>query len=616
MESDHPFGERKAECANKSKLLICSIYSAIILIAIAIGFIILIVHVRTKYPAPDLWEKTIEMVEMRDGVNLYTEIYRPARKVPSELGVILVRTPYLFNASIGSALFNQDSFKELTQHGYYFIWQNVRGVGTSEGHFDPLPDTGVTSGVDDSTDAYDTIEWIKNNITSNGNVVLWGNGYSGYTALASLHKHHPNLAAVVAQSPVVDVFLDGVFFSNGAIKIASAFSYLYTLESTVNQTTFPYDTELYEWYKYFVPLANGRELLNYTDSYDLIMNNIKYNEVWEGKSLLRNTLTLDDIPTLIVGGWKDSDHLAGTLKFFDRLQKDNFSNIKLVLGPWFQHEWNDGMIAKRNETEMSISFVSSWLNQIVHKVGEVDKTLVHSYREGAEVWKNYTKEEWDLENHQLFYLNSDGSLDSILGTEECLSYTSDPKHPVPYANVPINDFIETFISDGTWRTSDQRFSNSRPDVLTYRTNPLEKAVTIKGNVQVSLKALSSSTDIDFVVKLIDVISDHDNVTANGFQKIVALGNLPARFRESFTTPKPLDTEKEFTIQIDLGSVDYKFLEGHEIMIHVQSTLFPFMARNTQNFDHPIPDSKWDDYETSIQCIYSNSFVRLPIVDDK
>ncbi len=550
-------------------------------------------------------------IPMRDGVKLFTCVYVP-KDDSARYPILLQRTPY----SVGPYGVDQSKpdlgpSPSFGLSGYIVAYQDVRGCYLSEGRYEDVrPQKPVKSGpgdIDESSDTFDTIDWLVKNVPgNNGRVGIWGISYPGFYAAAGLIDSHPALKAVSPQAPLVDYFLGDDTHHNGAFFLHQEFNFdavfgLPRPEPTKKPNPrFDHGTpDAYDFFLRMGPLfgANELHLKEKRAFWNDIMKHGSYDDFWKERALLPHLKDVNPA-VMIVGGWFDAEDLYGPLNTYQTIEKTSpgAKNI-LVMGPWTHGGWARGDGASLGP----VSFSS--------KTGEFYREKIqlpffeHHLKEKdgwnpPEAWAFETgRNEWHRHDHwppskarsRSLYLDAEGGLafEVPSGTkgEACDEFVSDPNHPVPYtATISIN-------CPNTYMVEDQRFAARRPDVLVYQTGSLTEDVTVVGPIRAELQVSTTGTDADWVVKLIDVYpDDHPDPEPNptgvrmgGYQQLVRGEVMRGKFRNSFERPEPFSpgvpTEVPFTIQ----DVYHTFRPGHRIMVQVQSSWFPLVDRNPQKF---------------------------------
>lgn len=585
------------------------------------------------------------MVPMRDGVKLFTVIVM--KKGTTNAPILLSRTPY--NATKSTARVRSQRAvdmleimdAEFVEDGYIRVYQDIRGMYKSEGEWvlnrpivGPLNDTGI----DESTDAYDTIEWlVKNTPESNGNVGAIGSSYLGFTALMTLINPHPALKAVIAQSPMVDGWMGDDWFHNGAFRL-NTLEYPLSLGFNKGEGGGEFPLGGGDDYTLFLEAGSVADFVKMVGAEHVpgirkFMENPAYTEFWSlqavDKWLAARPHTVPTI--LVVGQWDQEDSYGAPAVYRALEPKDkNNDRVSFVIGPWrhsgFNHYGYDlgaltftGDTAREWRVKYAKPFFDHWL-----KGGPDPKTPpVLTYATGANEWN--VSDRWPMGTPKRIFLAADGKATfekpQASGHEE---YISDPAKPVPFIPRPID------MDDPTqwrpWLVHDQRFVSSRPDVVSWTSAPLTEAVHIMGAPEVELFASTTGTDSDWVVKLIDVYPNdvpepaHQGAKPSmaGFELPIGIEIFRGRYVKSFAKPSPLQPNKVERYTWKLPDVDHVFLPGHRIMVQVQSTLFPLYDRNPQTYVENIMYARKEDYKKATQKIYfggtNASAIVLPVVD--
>jgi putative CocE/NonD family hydrolase len=575
-------------------------------------------------------------IPMRDGKELFTAVYEPkdnAKPYP----IMLNRTPY------SVAPYGTDNYPislgpsdELEKDGFIFAYQDVRGAMMSEGTFinvTPVISQGTDqngpSVVDESTDAYDTIDWLVRNVpNNNGRVGMWGISYPGFYAASGMIHAHPALKAVSPQAPISDWFIGDDFHHNGAFFLAHAFGFLSSFGyprsglTTQFHPQFEFPTpDGYDFYLRMGPLpnANKRYFNNKVPFWDEIMQHGNYDEFWQARNL-RPHLENIKPAVMTVGGWFDAEDLFGALAVYQAVEKSSPDayNI-LVMGPWFHGGWarsdgsSLGSIRFGSDTsvfyrrEIEFPFFEHFLK------GANDPHLPEAFvfMTGKNEWEMTTRWPPDIAGPQKLYFGVNGKLswdpDSEASGAAFDEYISDPAKPVPYTNEIVTRMIREYM------VGDQRFAARRTDVLTYQTDELKQDILIAGPISPSLSVSTTGTDSDFIVKLIDVYPDNtpDDETGQGivrmggYQQLVRGEPFRGKFRNSFTKPEPFIPGKITKIEFQMPDAYHAFRKGHRIMVQVQSSWFPLVDLNPQQFED-IYSAKPEDFRKATQRIYRST----------
>lgn len=589
---------------------------------------------------------TSAMIPARDGIKLNTLIYVP-KDQSGPLPFILMRTPYSIEGSSGNF---RSYFKELAAEKYIFVFQDIRGRYGSEGQFvmnRPIHDPRDAKGIDESTDTWDTVEWLLKNVPqNNGRVGVLGISYPGWlTAMAGINPH-PAVKALSPQAPMTDAWLGDDFFHNGAFRLSYGFEYATSMElSSDGSVPVPinrYDT--YDWYLAQGSLSNltkalGDKVPTWTD----FAKHPTYDQVWHSRSLV-TYLTRLTVPTLTVGGWWDQEDFFGALENYRVLEKLDTRGINyIVVGPWNHGGWarpygdSLGRIAFGDSTSawFRSHIQAPWFAYWLKDKGPLDLSEATVFETGSNKWRRFDSWPPKEAKPQSLYFHNNGELSfrkpsnaTITSASSALSassafdeYRSDPAHPVPYRRRPIQLTYCPCGSDWyTWLVEDQRPVQSRPDVLSWQTEPLEQDLTIAGDVVARLFGSTTGQDADWVVKLIDVYPDSvggSEPRMGGYQLMVSSEIMRARYRNSFSRPEPMTPNRVTPITVGLHQQSYSFRRGHRIMVQVQSTWFPVYDRNPQTWVPNIFEAKASDFRAQTHRIYRSarypSHVEISIV---
>ena len=573
------------------------------------------------------------MVPTRDGVKLHTVIFTPKNAAPL-LPILLERTPYGARSTERALL---GAYQYLVADGYIFAFQDIRGRFTSEGQFvmqRQVRDKADPNAIDESTDTYDTIDWMLKNVPgNNGRVGMLGISYGGWLTTMALVDPHPALKAASEQASPADMFLGDDFHHNGAFRLSYGFEYAALLETAKEtNTNFEFDrADTYRWYLDLGALSNANERYFHgkLPTWNDFVNHPNYDQFWQ-KQAIRPYIGTPKVPNLNVGGWWDQEDFYGPLKIYELFEKNDTAGLNyLVAGPWNHGGWAradgtrlgaipfDSNTSKYFRQEIEAPWFAYWLKDKGQR--NFPEALV--FQTGSNRWERY--DSWPPKTAQPknLYLQASGRLSWDLPAEDgdrFDSYISDPAHPVPYRHRPISP---TYPGGGwpSWLVEDQRFVDNRPDVLTWETEPLQEDVKIAGDIVAQIFASTSGTDSDWVVKLIDVYPESypEDASLAGYELMVADEILRARFRDSFEHPAALVANQPTAYRIDLHTNDHAFLRGHRIMVQLQSTWFPLYDRNPQTFVENIFNARQSDYRVASQRVYRSktqpSHVVLPVV---
>ena len=585
---------------------------------------------------PDRYDRQTVMIPMRDGVRLNTEIFVP-KTATTPLPILFRRTPYGVGVNSIRATDQNGSYKELADDGYIFVFQDLRGRYKSEGQFvmNRAPRTQRGSGdpnaIDEGTDAYDTIDWLVKNVpNNNGRVGMLGVSYDGWTTAMALLEPHQALKAASPQASPADMFLGDDFHHNGAFRLSYGFEYATMMETNKEQTPFKFDRyDTYEWYLALGSLShvNKKYLFGKIPTWNDFATHPNYDQFWKHQAVTPYMRSRVTVPTLNVAGWWDQEDFYGPIAIYEEREKYDSASLNfLVVGPWRHGGWN---VPDGNKLG-NIDFGSPTARYFREKIqapffayylkgkGTLSQPEAMTFAAGANAWRTW--DAWPPKTGvtpRNVYLAAHGELAwtaaNSVGFE---SYVSDPAHPVPYRQRPIQ---WTYDSRGsgwyTWLTEDQRFVQNRPDVLSWQTAPLEDDVEVAGDVVADLRVATTGSDLDMIVKLIDVYPEDisDTPAMGGYEFMVSNEVFRGRFRNSYEKPVPITPNAPIEIRYSLRTQNYRFKKGHRIMVQAQSTWFPIIDRNPQTFVPNIFEAKDSDFRLATVHVFHSSHVALPVV---
>ena len=593
------------------------------------------------------------LIPMRDGVKLNTVIYAP-QKTQTPLPILFTRTPY--GVSRTPSPNKQDYVVDMAREGYIFVYQDIRGRYKSQGTFEMqrfTRDKKNPKTIDESSDTYDAIEWLLKNIPkNNGSVGMYGISYGGWTTMMGTLDPHPALKAVSEQATPSDMWMGDDFHHNGAFRLSYGFEYAYMEEANKEDANFPFDQyDTYDWYLKLGPLSNVNEKYfhNKIPTWNDFVKHPDYDDFWKKQSL-QYRLGAPTVPNLHVAGYWDQEDFYGPLKAYEVLEKKDTRNQNfIVIGPWNHGGWGrskgdklgnikfDTSTGEQFRKEVQASWFAFYLkgkndlpapeaiafNPPGTGAGRFPEAV--TFQTGSNTWQTYTA--WPPTNQTTFrnlYLRSNGKLsfEAPIESEAFDSYVSDPAHPVPYRQRPIEATYSPGSRWYTWLTEDQRFVHNRPDVLSWETEVLTEDITVTGNLLANLFAATSGTDSDWVVKLIDVYPENNTpeMKMSGYQLMIANDVFRGRYRNSFEKPEPVKSGEVNKYSIDLHAINHFFKKGHKMMVQVQSTWFPIIDRNPQKYVANIFEATESDFQIATQKIYrstsSSSHIQLPVHQKK
>ncbi len=576
------------------------------------------------------FDKTEVMIPMRDGIRLHTEIYTP-KDATQPLPILFERTPYGISSSNKGYSRMLSRYDSMMPDGYIFAFQDIRGRYASEGKFvmlRPIHDPADPKGVDESTDTYDTIDWLIKNVPhNNARVGLDGISYDGFLVTMGMINPHPALKAVSEQACMGDTFLGDDFFHNGAFRLSYAFEYSALLETSNENYSFSFDRfDLYDWYLRLgaLPNANAKYFHGSIPTWNDFIAHPNYDDFWKHHAVAYG-LKEPTVPNLNVAGWWDQEDFYGPTALYERLEKlDTHHRNYLVAGPWNHGGWGRGDGASLGEipfgSDTGVYFrrniEAPWFAFWLKDKGKLPLKEALLFQTGSDTWTAF--DSWPPREAQTrnLYIREDGKLSfdapQTTTAETFDSYLSDPAHPVPNRHRPVD---MTYPEDHpgswyTWLVQDQRFVDQRPDVLTWQTDALTDDITVAGKVTAKLFASTTGSDSDWIVKLIDVYPEKiaSDWKLSGYELMIADEIFRGRFRNSFEKPEPIIPGEVTPFTIDLHTANHVFKKGHRIMVQVQSTWFPLYDRNPQKFVPNIFEAKESDYQKATQRIYrSNRF---------
>jgi len=589
------------------------------------------------------------MIPVRDGIHLQTVILSPVAQ-QGPLPILFRRTPYGVPEKAPTQM--PASFKELAQDGYIFVFQNLRGRFKSEGVFNlsSWVDLNNPKATNETTDAYDSVEWlVKNVANNNGKVGMWGVSYDGLTTALPLLHPHPALKAISEQAAPVDQWMNDDMHRFGALRESYGVEYSVLEQADKNKNTnFEFDEyDTYQWYLDLGPLSNvnGKYLHGSIPFWNSIMDHPDYDAFWKKEAWV-NQLHSSTVPNLNVAGFWDQEDPWGPWQIFRHAAENDPDHTNfMVAGPWYHGEWQApkgdtiGMIpfgGHETSREFRENIQAPFFRYYLHGQGEKLAWQASTFQSGSNSWHTYAAWPPKESKPTKLYLHADGTL-SFKAPEAASKaayreYISDPSDPVPYRQRPVSPTYPA----GDWRTwevADQRFVDNRPDVIDFVSEPLDHDLTVTGALAANLVASTSGTDSDFVVKLIDVYPQNAQKNAwdpeegpkpgqyaqslNGYELPIAMEVRRGRYLKSYEKPEPLTASKPTEWNISLRDHDHVFLKGHRIMVQIQSTWFPVIDRNPQKFVPNIYRATAADYVKATQRIYcspdQSSYLLLPIV---
>ncbi len=587
------------------------------------------------------YNKRSVQIKMRDGILLYTTIYSP-KDNKGNPPILLNRTPYSiapYTEKYNPRLYNS-YWIEYLKKGYIIVQQDVRGKWMSQGQFEdvrPFNPNKKNEEIDESSDTYDTVDWLVQNVeNNNGNIGVFGISYPGFYSTMAALSNHPAIKAVSPQAPVTDWFMGDDFHHNGAFCLMDGFSFYKSFGinrpyPTTTATGKPYqitNKDNYDFYLETGALKNFSKLMGDSIAFwkDL-MAHPNYDDWWQKRNV-RNYVTNIQPATLVVGGLFDAEDCYGAWELYKAIEsKSKSTDNKVVFGPWVHGGWARGNgsslgnvqfgsnTSEYYQQQIEIPFFEQHLNN--NTIREIAEATV--FYTGENTWKEHSQ--WPPANSKAvkYYLNDKNKLATTATKNTVVDeYISDPAKPVPYTEDVHEGRTREYMTD------DQRFASRRPDVVVFETPILDNDLTIAGNVIANLNVQINTTDADFVVKIVDVFPDdfkyekdskvpENTYPMGGYQMLVRGEIMRGKYRKSFTTPTPFVPNKTETVRYSLPDIAHTFKKGHKLMIQVQSSWFPLMDRNPQQF-MDISKANDSDFKKAIIKIMAGSNVELPVVN--
>ena len=583
------------------------------------------------------YQRSEAMIPMRDGVKLHVVILKPT-DIAAPLPILLERTPY------GAGSYNQAivyaSRPDLARDGYIFVVEDIRGRYKSEGEFimmHPLADHRDPKATDESTDAYDTVDWLVKNLPGNNSRVgVLGTSYDGFLSMMAGIDPHPAVKAVSPQAPMIDVWRGDDFFHNGAFRQSYGYDYVLGLESSKEDTEVSYGKDAggkpVDGFDYFLHRGSFAEDVNQSGAkllptWQLFLDHPAYDSVWNARGV-ENHLEKVAVPTLSVGGTYDQEDMYGPQEEYAQLEPhDARGENFLVLGPWRHGSWNSSSRRLGNieygepiGTEFRQRIEARFFAHYLKDEPGFDLEDTASFQTGSNTWKRYAHFPPAEARTARLHIDSAGQLgwkaDSKPATT---SYLSDPASPVPYRHRPIQPTYGQGSEWRTWLTEDQRFVADRKDVAIWKLPVLKNDLTITGSVVADIFASTTGSDADLVVKLIDQYPyDDSDPKMRGYQLMTNAEIFRGRYLSGFDRPAPIAPGAIREYKFSLHDVDHVFKAGHTVMVEIQSSWFPLYDRNPQTFVPNIMKATPADYKPATITIHSgpghDSALELPVIE--
>jgi hypothetical protein len=585
------------------------------------------------------YQKQAYRIAMRDGVKLYTQVYTPVAGQFEDKGpypFLMTRTPYSCgNYDNDVVMPHVTSNETMLESGYILVCQDVRGRWESEGSWVEMTPPRDGKGIDESTDTYDTVEWLLKNVKgNNGKVGIEGISYPGFYTVASIIDGHPAIKAASPQAPMMNLFDGDDSYHGGAFMLAANHSFYAPFFAPQKnplkeepKNTFEFFTkDAYAYYLKMGTLANLDSPAGGTNVlyHDQTIHDT-YDSYWVARNMEQHMFGVK-AAVMAVGGWFDAEDLAGPVKLFHAIAKESpeAAADTLVEGPWVHGGWSRGTGASLGDIAFGSDTAEFFRKTMeapffAHYLKDAAWTPLpkaYAFETGSNVWKKYDAWPPKQAETKMMYFQAKGGLGWKAPEEKASKdeYVSDPAHPVPYVGyVTEADPPQRYMDD------DQRFAATRPDVLVYETEPLTEDVTVVGPIKPKLKIASTGTDADFDVKLIDVFPENapdaedegkhvmgvPPVMMGGYEMLVRGEPFRAKFRNSLARPEALVPGKMTEVDFSMQDVNHTFLKGHRIMVQVQSSWFPLTDRNPQVF-MDIAKAKAEDFKKATETVFHES----------
>jgi len=588
------------------------------------------------------YDKREVMIPMRDGIQLHTALYVPkdrSRPFP----ILMRRTPYSCRPYGANEFPESPGPNDLfTDAGYAFAIQDVRGAYMSQGEFvDVRPHRPAKRGpgdVDESSDTFDTIDWLVKNVEgNNGHVGMWGISYPGFYAAAGMIDAHPALKAVSPQAPIADWWFDD-FHHHGALFLPHAFLFLSSFgwprPEPVTERGGRFSAGTPDGWDFFLRSGSPRDLGRRhlhggVPFWNDLMAHPDYDAFWQERNLLPH---LDRVAPAVmtVGGLFDAEDLYGPLAIYKEVEKRNpgIFNV-LVMGPWVHGGWarteGDALGQARFGAKTGPAFRADmekpFFDHFLLDAAAPDLPEAMVFDTGANAWRRF--DAWPPTTQRRWLSLGDASKLSIADRDTVgadgpmLEFVSDPSKPVPHTHSVALGMNREYMAE------DQRFAARRPDVLVFQTEPLDAPLTLAGPLAVHLRARTDGTDADWIVKLVDVFPDDtpdpkdpalaEGQRSGGWQMLVRGEVMPGRFRRGYEKPVPFEPGVADDVRFHLWDVLHTFEKGHRIQIQVQSSWFPLVARNPQTFLANPYEARPEDYRRSVHAIASGSCIEVGVL---
>ena len=584
------------------------------------------------------------MVDMRDGVRLATDVYRPItdQKVP----VILSRTPYQFNGWVDGKERSRtyERALEWVKAGYAYVVQNERGRYFSEGDWDIL---GVPL-----TDGYDALTWLAERPWSNGNVGLYGCSSTAEWQMAVASLGHPALKAMVPMGygagvgEVGDFMEQGNWYRGGATQMLFI-AWLYSVQHDPLRPRLPQgiaredllrlqrfhdmapEYPRVEWSEGLktLPVENIiRAQHGPRGIFEEMVTRKPNDPAWYQGGLYHDNMPFD-VPTFWFTSWYDVS-ISPNLALFNHVRANattpavrdqQYLWIAPTLHCGYRRAKEETIVGERNIGDARYDYdrlIFDFFDHHLKREPDVARPRVQYYTMGSNVWQTATA--WPPPEAVMmpFYLDSDGRANTLHGNGRLLPapptketadhFHYDPHNPVPSygGNVCCTG---NAVKGGAF---DQQGMETRNDILVYTTDPFPEGVEVTGSIETTLYVSSDAKDTDFTVKLIDVAPDG---TAYNLDETIQR----VRYREGYDKEVFMEEGKVYRVDLTPMSTSNFFKPGHSIRIEVSSSNFPRFDRNL--------NTGGNNYDESEGVVAYNgvhhggayrSVVRVPVVRSK
>ncbi|MFN3728756.1 MAG: CocE/NonD family hydrolase [Fimbriimonadaceae bacterium] len=594
---------------------------------------------RSQESVRDRYEKTEVMVPMRDGTRLFTQIYAP-RDTSRTYPLLMQRTPY------GCSPYGPDAYRnglgptnEFMDDGYIFVYQDVRGRWMSEGeHVFSPPHKPHKTGTDfdESSDTYDTIEWLLANVANhNGRVGTYGISQPGFYVTHSLINSHPALKAASPQAPVTDRWRGDDDHHHGAFFLAQRVSFLSAF-GTPRPVPTPRgggvgfrsgQPDAYQFYLELggLPMMDLKYFQGTNQFWNQVMAHPDYDDFWQSRDMTRHMHGVKPA-VLVVGGWFDAENLFGALQTYKAIEsKSPGANNRLMMGPWTHGSWSRGSGERiwdwtfgPNPSETYRVAIRKFFRHHLKDEGPDDLPEASVYETGGNRW--HFLDQWPPAAAQMATLTLGPDRTLILPGQApppqsgSVSFVSDPNQPVPYFSEPSPGMNSNYM------VGDQRFAASRDDVATFVSAPLSQDLTLVGPITADLLVSTSGTDSDWVVKLIDVLPaefpapnpNPRNVNMSGYQRLVRAEIMRGKYREDFAQPRPFIANEPTRVTFETQDLFHTFKAGHRVMVQIQCSWFPLVDRNPQKFMNIRRAWPWDFHAATQRVFWGPEATKLRV----